>query len=87
MLASDAVALRIAGDLVEHHRGIAHLPHIDVDEATDLFLGLGAFDGLELAGGFDALDPVPQILVGHVTLPECPAPVRRIYFLVSPTHR
>ena len=38
----DAVALGKAGDLVEHHRRIAHLAHIDVDDAADLFLRLGA---------------------------------------------
>ena len=38
----DAVTFGEAGHLVEHHRGIAHLAHIDVDDAADLFLGLGA---------------------------------------------
>ena len=51
--------------------GIAHLAHIDVDDAADLFLRLGAGDDLELAGGSDAVDPVPQILVGHLSFLCC----------------
>ena len=66
MFAMTRWPLRKAGNLVEHHRGIAHLPHIDVDDAADLLLRLGAVDELQLAGGLDGFDPVPQVLVGHV---------------------
>src|SRR4029453_1942771 len=65
------MALGKARHLVEHHGRVAHPPHVDVDNAADLLLGLGALDDLELARGFDAFDPVPQILVGHVALPVC----------------
>ena len=54
-----------AWNLVEHHGRISHASLIDVDNAADLFLGIGALDHLELACGFNAADPVPQILVGH----------------------
>jgi hypothetical protein len=60
------MALREARNLVEHHRGIAHLALVDVDDAADLFLGLGALDHFQLAGGPDPVDPVSEILVGHV---------------------
>jgi hypothetical protein len=45
--------------VVEDERRVAHLPLIDVDEAADLLLGLGAFDRLQLPGIFDVADPVP----------------------------
>src|SRR3954463_14597016 len=61
----DAVTLRIAGDLVEHHRRVTHLPHIDVDDTADLFPGLGALDDLQLTSRLQCADPVPQVLVGH----------------------
>src|SRR4029079_6887410 len=83
----NAMALWKARNLVEHHRGIAHLPHIDIDEAADLLLKLRTLDGLQLARGFDALDPVPQILVGHVTLPGSRRLFRRAHFLVPHRRR
>ncbi len=66
----DAVAFGKAGHRVEQHRGIAHLAHIDVDDAADLLLRLGAGDDFELARGAHALDPVAQISVGHPTSPS-----------------
>ena len=66
----DTVALGKAGHRVEQHRGIAHLAHIDVDDAADLLLRLGAGDDLELARGADAFDPIAQIPVGHLTSPS-----------------
>jgi hypothetical protein len=61
------LALGKAGHALEQHRGIAHLAHIDVDDAADLLLRLGAGDDFELARGADAFDPVAQIPVGHFT--------------------
>src|SRR5262249_35466034 len=66
----DTVAFGKAGDLVEQHRGIAHLAHIDVDDAADLLLRLGAGDDLELARGAAAFDTVAQITFGHLTSPS-----------------
>jgi hypothetical protein len=38
---------------------------IDVDDAADLFLRLGAADPLQLIGGFDLRDPHAQVLFCH----------------------
>ena len=62
-------ALGIAGDLVEEHRRIAHLAHVDIDDAADLLLGLGALDDLEFAHGVDGRNPVTKILVRHAKIP------------------
>ena len=59
------MARRISGNLVEQDGGVTHLAHIDVDDAADLLLRLGALDVFQFAGSFDACDPVTQILVGH----------------------
>src|SRR5262249_12577580 len=82
----DAVALGKAGDLVEQHRGIAHLAHIDVDDAADLLLRLGAGDDLELARGADAFDPVAQIPVGHLTSPLFVVVVKATLRISSKSH-
>jgi hypothetical protein len=65
-----AVALGKARHFVEQQRRVAHLPLIDIDEATDLFFGLGPLDGLELARGFDRAYPVSKVLVGHCNLSQ-----------------
>ena len=54
-----------AGHLVEHDGGISHPPLVEVDDAADLLLGLGAPDDLELAGRRDVADPVAQVFVRH----------------------
>jgi hypothetical protein len=60
----DAVAVRIAGHVVEQHRLVAHLAHVEIDDAADLRLALGAGYFLHLAGGPQRLDPRSQILPG-----------------------
>src|SRR5262249_20744845 len=62
-------ALRIPGNFVEDDGRVAHPANIDVDEAADLLLRLGAPDVFQFAGSFDASDPVTQILIGHVYNP------------------
>ena len=47
----DAMALGIAGDVVEQHQRVADLALVDVDDAADLALALGAADVRHLAGG------------------------------------
>ena len=61
-----AVAARKAGDVVEHHRRRAHGALIDVDDAADLLIALGAGDGHELAGRFHLREPDAQILLRGV---------------------
>ena len=58
----DAMALRIAGDVVEQHRRIAGLALEDVDDAADLALALGARDVRHLAGRLHLGEPDPQVL-------------------------
>ena len=58
-------AFREPGNLVEHHGGVSHAPLIDIDYPADLLLGLGSGDKLELAGGFNTSNPIPEILVRH----------------------
>ena len=49
------MALGKARHFVEQQRRVAHLALINVDEAADLLFGFGPLDGLQLAGGLDAL--------------------------------
>ncbi len=62
----DAVAARKAGHVVEQHGLVADLALIDVDDAADFLLALGALDVLHFARGAQVRDPGAQI-----------APVRR----------
>src|SRR5262245_42911673 len=66
----DAMTLWVTRDFVEHDRRIAHSSHIDVYNAADLLLRLGAGNDLEFARGPYSFDPVPQILVGHLGSPD-----------------
>ena len=68
MLASTRWPLAKPGTSSNITRRIAHLALIDVDDAADLLLRLGALDDLQLAGRRDVVDPVAQILVRHVVL-------------------
>ena len=54
----------IARNVVEQHRRVAHLAHVEIDDAADLLLALGARDLLHLAGGPQRLDPGAQVLLG-----------------------
>ena len=58
----DAAAARKAGHVVEQHRLVADAALVDVDDAADLLLVLGALDVLQLAGGAQLRDPGAQIL-------------------------
>ena len=59
----DAVAAREAGHVVEQHRLVADAALVDVDDAADLLLALGALDVLHLVVGAQLRQPVPQILL------------------------
>ncbi len=56
------MAARKAGHVVEQHRLVADVALIDVDDAADLLLALGARDVLQLAGGAQLRDPGAQVL-------------------------
>ena len=56
------MAARIARHVVEQHRLVADPALIDVDDAADLLLALGAGDVLQLAGGAQLRDPGAQVL-------------------------
>ena len=43
------MAAGIAGNVVEQHRGVAHLAHVKIDNAADFRFPLGAADILQLA--------------------------------------
>jgi len=58
----DAVPARIARHVVEQHRPVADAALVDVDDAADLLLALGARDVLQLAGGAQLRDPSAQVL-------------------------
>ena len=62
----DAMALGIAGNVVEQHQRIADLALVDVDDAADLALALGAADVRHLAGRFHLREPGAQILLRRV---------------------
>ena len=59
----DAVAARKAGHVVEQHGLVADAPLIDIDDAADFPLALGAGNVLQLAGGAQLRDPGTQILL------------------------
>ena len=61
-IGEDAVAARIARHVVEQHRLVADSALIDVDDAADLLLALGAGDVLQLAEGAQLRDPGAQVL-------------------------
>ena len=56
------MAARIAGHLVEQHRLVADVALVDIDDAADLLLALGALDVLQFAGGAQLRDPGAQVL-------------------------
>ena len=56
------MAARMAGDVVEQHRGVAHLAHIEVDDAADFRFAFGATDLLQLARRAQPIDPGAQVL-------------------------
>ena len=56
------MAARIARHVVEQHRLVADVALIDVDDAADLLLALGAGDVLQFAGGAQLRDPGAQVL-------------------------
>ena len=60
------MAAREAGDVVEHHRRRPHGALVDVDDAADLRVALGAGDGHELAGRLHLRQPDAEILLGGV---------------------
>ena len=62
----DAVALGIAGDVVEQHQRIADLALEDIDDAADLALALGAADVRHLAGRLHLREPGAQILLRRI---------------------
>jgi hypothetical protein len=55
----DSVSLGEARHLVKQQRRVAHLALVDIDKGADLLFGLGAFDRLQLSGGFDPANPIP----------------------------
>ena len=61
-IGEDAVAARKAGHVVEQHGLVADPALIDVDDAADFLLALGAVDVLQLAGGAQLRDPGAQVL-------------------------
>ena len=61
-IGQDAVALGVAGDVVEQHQRVADLALVDVDDAADLALALGAADVHDLAGGFHLREPGAEVL-------------------------
>ena len=60
----NAVAARVARNVVEQHGAVAHLAHVEVDDAADLVLALGAADLLQLARRAQLVDPGAQVLLG-----------------------
>ena len=56
------MAARKARHVVEQHRLVADAALIDVDDAADFLLALGAGDVLHLAGGAQLRDPGAQVL-------------------------
>ncbi len=56
------MAARKAGHVVEQHRLVADAALIDVDDAADLLLALGALDVLQFARGAQLRDPGAQVL-------------------------
>jgi broad specificity phosphatase PhoE len=72
---NDAVAAGKPRHFIEQQRRMAHFPLVDVNEATDLLLMLGALDRLKLPRRVDGADPIPQILVGHSNTSRILAPM------------
>src|SRR5205085_7216685 len=67
-IGDDAVAFRVAGDVIEQHGGITGLALIEIDNAANLFLAAGAMDMPDLARFIHFGDPASQILRGHISL-------------------
>ena len=67
----DAVTLRVTGDLVEHDGRAVARALVDVDDAADLPLALGAGDELELACRLELRQPDPQVLLGPRAFVRC----------------
>src|SRR6516164_706938 len=59
----DAVAEGIARNVVEQYGAVAHLTHVEVDDAADFRLALGAADVLHLARRAQRIDPGAQVLL------------------------
>src|SRR5258706_14529919 len=57
-----AMPARIAGDVVEQDRRVTGLALIEIDDAADFLLAVGARDMLDLARGFHFGDPASEIL-------------------------
>ena len=53
----------IAGNVFEQHGTVAHFAHIEVDDAADFRLALGAADVLHLARRPQRIDPGAQVLL------------------------
>ena len=60
------MTLRISRDVVEQHQRIADLALVDIDDAADLALTLGAADVGDLAGRLHLREPSAQILFRRV---------------------
>ena len=56
------MAARITRHVVEQHRLVADAALVDVDDAADLLLALGAGDVLQFAVGAQLRDPGAQVL-------------------------
>ena len=66
MLASHPIAAGKSRHIVEQHRLVAGLALIEIHDAADLLLAVGALDHLQLAGGLDLAEPGSQVLLGRV---------------------
>src|SRR5262249_58979891 len=51
---------------VEQHRLVVGLALVEIDDAADLVLTVGAADELKLAGGFHLGEPSAQVLLGRI---------------------
>ena len=66
MLATRAIAGRIARNVVEQHRLVAGLALVEIDDAADLLLAIGAAHDLQLVGGLHLREPGAQVLLRRV---------------------
>ena len=62
------MALGIAGDVIEQDRLVAGLALVEIDDAADLLVAVGAGDVLDFARRLHLGDPASQILLRHRTL-------------------
>jgi hypothetical protein len=61
-IGEDAVAARVAGNVVKQHGLVADPALIDVDDAANFALALGTRDVLQFAGRAQSRNPSAQIL-------------------------